>query len=184
MNKWLIVVLSVVGISLLGIVLVIGMVISTSNREATLRTAIEAKQKDNTSEFDNMYKKISQVAQVSEKQMSFLKDIFVSHASARTGNNDGGSLMKWIQESVPNIDTSTMNNLQNIITGSRDAWTMRQKELIDLSREHTKLLRVFPSNVILSMLGRKEINITIVTSSRTDAAFETGKDDDVNVFKK
>jgi len=183
MNKGMIIGLSVIGIVLLGIVMVIGIFISTSNREATLRTAIEAKQKDNTSEFDNMYKKISQVAQVSEKQMSILKDIFVAHASARTGN-DGGSLMKWVQESVPNIDTSTMNNLQNIITGSRDAWTMRQKELIDLSREHTKLLRIFPSNVILSMLGRKEINITIITSSRTTAAFETGKDDDMDVFKK
>ena len=184
MNRGMIIGLSVIGVVLLGIVMFIGMFISASNREATLRTAIEAKQKDNTSEFDNMYKKILQVAQVSEKQMSILKDIFVSHASARTGNGDGGSLMKWVQESVPNIDTSTMNNLQNIITGSRDSWTMRQKELIDLSREHTKLLRVFPSSVILSMLGRKEIDIKIVTSSRTAAAFETGKDDDMDVFKK
>ncbi len=184
MSKGLIISLAVLGVFFLFIITIIGMVISTSNTEATLRTAIETKQKDNQSEFDNLFKKISQVAQVSEKQMSALKDIFVSHAEARTGDNDGGSLMKWVQESVPNVDTSTFKNLQNIITSSRDAWTMRQKELLDLSREHTKLLRIFPSNIILSMLGRKEINIVIITSSRTQAAFETGKDDDTDVFKK
>lgn len=171
----------VVGFS---IIMIVGMVISYSNQEVILRTTIEAKQKDNTSEFDNMYKKISQVAQVSEKQLAVLKDIFVSYADARTGGKDDQMLMKWVKESVPNVDTTTMNNLQNIIVGSRDAWTMRQKELVDLSREHTKLLRVFPSNFILSILGRKQIDITIVTSSRTDKAFTTGKDEDTEVFKK
>lgn len=184
MNKPLIVTLGILGVLVFSFFIIVGMFISTSNTESRLRTTIENKLKDNTSEFDNMYKKISQVAQVSEKQMSYLKDIIISHAEARTGTGDGGSIMKWIQESVPNIDTSTMNNLQNIITSSRDSWTMRQKELIDLSREHTTMLRVFPSNVILSFLGRKEIPITIITSSRTENVFKTGKDDEIKVFSK
>ena len=92
--------------------------------------------------------------------------------------------MKWVQESVPNVDTTTMNNLQNIITGSRDAWTMRQKELIDLNRQHDQILNVFPSGFILKMLGRKSINITIITSDKTETAFATGKDNDTQVFSK
>jgi len=181
MSKGIIVALAVVGVIIVTILMLLGMVISYNNQEATLRTAIEAKLKDNTSEFDNMVKKISQVAQVSEKQLEVLKDIFVSYADARTSDG-GGQLMKWVQESVPNVDTSTMNNLQNIIVGSRDSWTMRQKELVDLSREHTKILRTFPSCMILNILGRKEVPITIITSSRTEKAFATGKDDDVSVF--
>jgi hypothetical protein len=184
MNKVVLGMLVIGGCIVIGAVMLLGMGISVSNQEVTLRTTIEKKQLDNTSEFDNLYKKISQVAQVSEKQMAVLKDIFVSHATARTGNGNDGTMMRWVQESVPNIDTSTLNNLQNILTSSRDAWTMRHKELIDLSREHTKLLRMFPSNLILSFLGRKEINITIVTSTRTEKAFETGKDDDLELFKK
>lgn len=164
------------------LVVLISSVIDVSNREVDLRTQIEAKQKDNTSEFDNMVKKIGQVAQVSKKQLEALKDIFNSYAAARTGNGGGGEVMKWVQESIPNVDTTTMNNLQNIIVSSRDSWTMRQKELIDVSREHQKLLKRFPSGVILSMLGRKSIEIKIVTSSRTENAFATGKDDDTNVF--
>ena len=177
----LIVTLAVLGVIAVEGFTLIGTVISYSNNEVTLRTAIEAKQKDNNSEFDNMYKKISQVAQVSKKQLDALKDIFNSYADART-TDGGGQLMKWVQESVPNVDTSTMNNLQNIITASRDAWTMRQKELVDLHREHTKLMRIFPSGFVLKLLGRKELEITIVTSTRTDNAFATGKDDETNVF--
>ena len=183
MSKGLIITLAVIGVVLVTIFSIVGMFISYSNQEAILRTTIEAKLKDNTSEFDNMIKKISQVAQVSEKQLATLKDIFVSYADARTPKSEN-QLMTWVKESVPNVDTSTLNNLQNIIVGSRDSWTMRQKELVDLSREHTKLLRIFPSSFVLSILGRKEVPITIITSSRTDKAFATGKDDDTNVFSK
>jgi len=183
MNKLVVGLLAFVGLGFLTIAIITGMFISYSNQEAILRTTIEAKQKDNTSEFDNMFKKISQVAQVSEKQLSVLKDILVSYADARTTKSEN-QIMTWVTESVPNVDTSTMNNLQNIIVSSRDSWTMRQKELLDLSREHTKLLRVFPSSFVLSILGRKPIDITIVTSGRTEKAFETGKDDDTDVFSK
>jgi len=159
--------------------------IGISNQEVTLRTTIEQKQKDNTSEYDNMWKKISQVAQVTDAQKNALKEIFEGYAKARTGEgNDSGMIMKWIKESVPNVDTSTFNNLQNIIVSSRDGFTFRQKELLDLKREHDLILRKFPSSLVLSMLGRKPIDVTIVTSSRTAAAFETGRDDDVTVFKK
>jgi len=173
--------LGTVGIAVLGIFMIAGMFISTSNAEATLRVAIEAKQKDNTSEFDNMFKKISQVAQVSSKQMESLKEIFNGYAQARSTGGDN-QLMTWVKEAIPNVDTATFNNLQNIITASRDSWTMRQKELIDLNREHEKMLNIFPDSAILAILGRKSIEIKIVTSGRTDKAFETGKDDDTKVF--
>ena len=163
------------------IVLVIGgMFVSISNNEVDLRTAIEQKQKDNSSEFDNMWKKINQVAQVTDAQRKALLEIFTGYAQART--TDGGGLMKWITESVPHVDTSTFNQLMNTITGSRDAWTFRQKELLDLKREHDRLLRRFPSNMILSFLGRKPIEVIIITSGKTEQAFVSGKDDDTKVF--
>jgi hypothetical protein len=182
MKGWIISV-SIIGVILVCLFMIGGMFVSIGNKEVDLATAIQSKQLDNNNEFDSMYKKISQVSQVSEKQLSALKDIFVSYADARTPDK-AGSVMQWVTEAIPNVDTSTLNNLQNIITSSRDSWTMRQKELIDLNREHNVLLRKFPSSIILSIMGRKEINIQIVTSSRTEKAFETGKDDDTDVFKK
>ncbi len=171
--------LAIVGVAVL---LLVGSVISTSNQEVQLRTTIETKQRDNYSELDNTLKKISQSAQVTTAQKEALKEIIIGNSEAR--NTKGGSLFTSVKEAVPNIDTSTFNNLMNIITSSRDGWTMRQRELLDLSREHSSLMRRFPSGVILTMLGRKEIEVKIVTSDRTEDAFKTGKDNDVNVFQK
>jgi len=163
-------------------IMLIGYVIGVLNRETALRVTIEQKQKDNTSQFDNMWKKIAQVAQVTDAQKNALMEIFNGYAKARTGEGKSGSLATWIHESCPNVDTTTFNNLQNIITGSRDAFTMRQTELLDLNREHQKLIRTIPASFVCSIFGRRSIDIVIVTSSKTEESFKTGKDDDVSVF--
>ena len=160
--------------------------ISYPNQEQRLRNLIEGKQKDNESEFDNMWKKISQVAQVDEVARGTLKDVFVSHAEARTsGGSKDGSLMKWVTESVPNVDLSTTKQMMNIITGSRDSWTQRQKELNDFGRKHDDLITKFPSRLFISMFGNPApIEIPTITSTRSAEAMKTGKDDDVDLFRK
>lgn len=169
------VLLAVVGLSILF------MGISYSNGEVRLRNAITAKQRDNTSEFDNMWKKISQTVQVTQKDRDSLKQIFIEYASARGGNAPrGGALATWISEAVPNIDSATFTNLQNILVGSRDAWTQRQKELLDMSREHNNRLDTFPSSLFVG--GRPRIEVQIITSSKTEAVFQNGNDDDTNLF--
>ena len=158
--------------------------VSVKNTEVGLRNAITAKMKDNESEFDNMFKKIAQTAQVTDAQKNALKEIFIEHAQARSAGSKGGSLATWVQESVPNVDTTTFNNLQNIISGSRDRWTMRQKELIDLSREHQNLLMRFPSSIVCSAFGAQPITITVITSTHAKEAMQTGTDDNIDVFQK
>lgn len=179
--------MAIIAILVAGIITAIVFVIygiSTYNQAARLRNLAEAKTLDNTSEFDNMWKKISQVSQVTTAQKNALKEIFEGYAAARTGSGGGGEVMKWIKESVPNVDTSTFNNLQNIITGSRDSWTNRQKELIDIARQYNQMLATFPDGPFLRMFGFEKIVPKVVTSSRTDKAFETGKDDDVKLDMK
>lgn len=167
----------------LGLVAVVaGVGCSALNGEARLRNAITAKQKDNQSEFDNLWKKVSQVAQVAEKDRDSLKDIIIAHAEARTGSGGGGEVMKWVQESVPTVPPDTMRNLQNLIAGSRDSFTQRQKELLDLKREHDNLLTTMPSSWFLG--GKSPIDVRIITSNRAEKAMETGKDEDVKVFSK
>jgi len=184
MKKFLYIGLSVLILAIISGVFVAAYVVGTLNGETKLKNAIVAKQKDNTSEMDNMWKKISQVAQVTDAQKGALLEIFTGYAEARSAGKEGGSLANWIHEAVPNVDTSTFNNLQNLIAASRDRWTMRQKELIDLNREHDNLLDLFPSNMVCSMFGRQRITITVITSEKTEKVFETGKDDDVSVFPK
>lgn len=183
MNKGMIAVLGVFGIIVIGSFMVAGTFISYFNRDTNLRVLMEAKQTDNQSEFDNVKKKILQVAKVTDKQMESLKEIFVSYADART-SQDSEKMMNWVQEAIPNVDTKTFDNLQNIIVSSRDAFTMRQKELIDLKREHDALIKMFPGNIILGMImGKKPFEIQIVTSTRTKESFKTGVDDDTDLFE-
>ena len=173
-----------IGLILITTFIVLGMGISFSNKEVVLKNTISAKQIDNGNQMDTMWKTISQVAQVTDAQKKALLEIFTGYAQARTGDNKGGSLANWIHEAVPNVDTSTFNNLQNIIVAQRDGFKQRQTELLDLNREHDNLIGTFPNSLFASILGRKHIDVVIVTSTRTENAFKTGKDDDVNVFSK
>jgi hypothetical protein len=159
-----------------------GYFVSVMNTETRQRNAITAKQLDNTSEYDNLWKKLSQAGQVSDAEKEALRQIIVGYADARKSGS--GSLATMVREAVPKVDLHTFKNLLNIVTSSRDAWTMRQKELIDLNREHDNTIDLFPSSVVCAILGRQKIEIKIVTSTRTGEAFKTGKDDDVDLFHK
>lgn len=152
--------------------------VSVNNSEVSLRNTISAKQQDNESEYDSMWKKISQAAQVTDAQKQALLEILRAHAEARSASS-GGAVINWLKESVPNIDTTTFNNLQNIIAASRDRFTVRQKELLDLKQRHDSLLDSFPSGVILSVMGREKISVVIISSSRAEETFKTGTDDNI-----
>jgi len=182
MSKGCMIALGIGVVGVLFFAIIAGVFISGMNREARLRNAITAKQKDNTSEFDNMWKKIKQVAQVPAAKKNALMEIFNGYAAARgQGMQGGGGLAKWVHEAVPNADMKVYDELMRVIVASRDRWTMRQKELLDLKREHDNVLTVFPSSVVCGILGKQPIEVTIVTSAKTEKAFETGKDEDVDL---
>lgn len=156
--------------------------VTTYNNAAGLRNLYEAKVKANSASFDNMWKTISQSAQVTDKQKDALKDIFTSYAGARTtGGSQDGSLMKWVTESIPNVDTSVYKTLMNTITSTRDGWTMRQLELVDIARQYNEALVQFPTNVFLGAFGFKPIDAKVITSDRTEKAFSSGRDDEVKL---
>lgn len=173
---------AILAASALAIALVIGLAViwgfSVSNSEIRLRNALTAKQRDNQSELDNLQKKITQAAQITTAQTKALLEIIVGNAQART--QKGGTLATLVHEAVPNVDVKVFQNLQNIVTAGRDSWTMRQKEILDLKREHDNVRTVAPGSWVVG--GRPEIQVVIVTSDRAEEAFKTGKDNDTDVF--
>jgi hypothetical protein len=177
-TKWLIA-LGVFGVGVLMVLILLGMGVGFHNSEVRLRNLIVNKQTDNKNQMDKMWKTISQVAQVTDDQKQALIEIYNSYTSGR--GSGGGGLMKWVQEAVPNVDQSTFRNLQNIVTAERDGFAMRQKEILDFKREHDNLIDTFPNNIFAALLNRQKINVTIVTSSRTEGAFKSGVDDDVSL---
>jgi hypothetical protein len=182
-NSMLLIGAAILACILLLTVVIGGILVSQYNGAATLKNQYEMKVKDNSSEMDNMWKKISQVCQLPEAKKNAFKEIFTSYAQARTPE-DGGKMMLWIKESAPNLDLNIYDNAQNIIVSSRDSWTMRQKELVGVAEEFNRRLSVFPGNVVLGMFGFQKIDPKVITSTRTEKAFETGKDDDTDLFNK
>ncbi len=160
------------------LIVLMGYGISVSNTEVRLRRAIEAKLTDNGSEFDNLFKKINQVCQVTEQQKTAISELVTGYAEARGGSKPG--FVTMLQEAVPNQSFTAYEKLANVITASRDSWTMRQKELIDLKREHDTLRSTFPSSMIVG--GRPEIAIVVVTSSHAKEVMKTGSDDELDLF--
>jgi hypothetical protein len=158
--------------------------VSFHNKEVRLRNLIVNKQTDNKNEMDAMWKNISQTAQVAEKDRASLMEIFNGYATARAGTDPKTPLMNWIKEAVPNIPAGTFDKLMNIIVAQRDGFKFRQKEILDFKREHDNLIDTFPSNIFAGLLGRHKIDVVIVTSTRTENAFKTGKDDDTQLFSK
>lgn len=173
------IVLGLIGVFVLFLIIIGAVWVSTSNNEVRLRNSITAKQRDNASELDNMQKKIGQTAQVTQEQARALKELVVGYAASRTVQ-DSGKFATLVREAVPTLDQSTYKELMRIITSSRDAFTMRQKELLDLKREHDNVRTTFPGSLIVG--GRPEITVVIVTSERAEESFRTGKDDDTTLF--
>ena len=135
--------------------------------------------------FDNTWKKIQQQANVTDEYKKGFKEIYVSMMDARyAGDSASGkeTLMKWITESNPTFDPSLYKTLMNTIEGSRNEFTMEQKKLIDIDRELKTMKVVFPASLILA--NKPDLEIILVTSSKTEEAYKTGKDDDVDLFKK
>ena len=166
--------------SLFGLVALGMTTLSWHNQAAVLRNSYEMKVKANSGEFDNLWKKIKQSAQVPEQKKEAFKEIFNSYATARKTGGDN-QVMTWLQESVPNVDLQTYDQLMNIITGSRDTWTMKQTELVSIAEQHNAMLVSQPRGFILSIFGHQKIDPKVITSERTEKTFESGKDDDISL---
>jgi hypothetical protein len=170
----------------LGIVLLIGVIgiisyFSISNTEIKLRQKVVAQQQVNKTVFDNTWKIISQQAEVSEQYKESFAKIYPKLMDGRYGNTRGGALMSWIQESNPNFDVSLYSKLMTTIEAQRSIFTMEQKKLIDLGREHTVYISTFPNTIFIG--NRGEIKLNIVTSDKTEKSFETGQDNEVRLFE-
>ncbi len=176
-----------IGLAVLVAILIfvyVSMSISYKNEEATLRINIDKQTQVNEVRFDNTWKIIKEKGQVAEKYKDAFKDIYVSIMQGRYGE-DGrqeGGFMNMLQENNPNFDNSLYKDLMQTIEAERKGFEREQKTLIALSEQHTILIKTFPGSYFLSDI--QPIEIKLVTSGKTKKSFETGEENDVDVFDK
>jgi len=171
-----------VGVAIAVVILAVPvlMYFSYSNSEITLRNQVEGQQKSNAVTFDTVWKIISGQAQVAEQHKDAFEKIYVSIMEKRYEGKD--PLLSFITEANPNFDMKLYEKVSNSIEAQRETFKRDQKKLIDLAQEHKTLCQTAPGSFFLS--GRPMVEIKLVTSSRTEKAFETGKEDETDVFQK
>lgn len=156
----------------------------TYNSFISLERGLVAQYEQNKNNYDNMFKKFREAAQVTTMQADDLERVYKSAIQGRYGENGSQAVFQMIKEQNPNLDSTTYKRLQDIIVEGRDTFEDNQKLLIDKKRTYETVLATFPSNIIASIFGFPKINLEefgIVTSGRTSNAFETKKDEEIKL---
>lgn len=163
-----------------GITLV-GTYLSVNNEEKQLRNLAEAQRGKIETQYDAMWKIIQQKAKVTDEYKDSFKEIFVGIIDGRYSQGDG-SLMKWIQESNPNFDSSMYKDLMATIDIKRTEFMNTQNRMLDIIREHKNLCMMAPKCWFVS--NNSEIEYTIISSTKSKATMQTGIEDDIELFNK
>jgi hypothetical protein len=162
------------------ILAIVGMRISCSNDEIGLRNQAKAQQDCNKIIYDKVWKTISQIAQVAAKYEEAFKTIYTKIMDERYGKEGDNLLAKFITEQNPNLSTDLYNQIIDAVKANRAEFATVQKKLVDIKREHDNLRQKFPGSIFVG--SRPELQIQIVTSTKTEETFKSGKEDDVKLF--
>jgi hypothetical protein len=170
------------GFGILGLVLGVGgfmWYFSIVNGEARLRNKAVAQQKANEAVFDNMWKTIAQVSNVADDHKEDFRTSWKEILTSQNSGERGGMINVVINKINPQLDSSLRKRVQTVVEASRKEFLNNQKQLIDIKREHDNMRTTAPSMWFVGTVP--ELEITIVTSTRTGDVFDAGKDDNIDL---
>jgi hypothetical protein len=174
----------VVGLLIVGVIVLVvgGSMIGTLNAERQVKNAVVAQAGRNELMYDTMWKTIKGKAQISDKYAAQFKDVF-SAIMSDNKSREGGALAKFVTESNPEFDSSLLKDLSQTVEALRREFMNEQGKSLRLKNEWDNYYSNIGSGMVLSMAGREQdVEILIVTSAKTKHVFESGEDNDVNVF--
>lgn len=174
--------LGLIGVLLVCAVIMFSYVIGTLNREATVRVQFEAQQKVNESSFDKTWKIIKQQSGVANTERDSFRQTYTEIMTATKGVAGNGQLASFFTQAKVDISPQLFSQLMTTIESQRESFHRDQQKLLQIQAEHDKCFEVQPSGMILSMFGRQNnLKAKLVTSSKTNEAFETGEDNDTDL---
>ena len=159
-----------------------GMWASANNKEVGLRNAFAAQQKSNESSFDKMWKTLQQQTGVADHERESFKQTYSQIMQDTKGVAGNGQLASFFTQAKIDISPGLFSQLMSSIEAQRAMFHEDQRHLLKIKQEHDDVLQKFPSNLFVGY--RSQLEAKIVTSTRTDATFVSGKDDDVNLYAK
>lgn len=171
----------IIGIIIVGLLLgAFGIVWGQRSELVKLDEKIKAQHTANKSDYDNMWKKFKEMTQVTDIQAEQFKDVYTGLIQGRY--QDSSLLFKMVQEQNPQLDTSVYSNIQREIAAGRNQFNNNQAKLVDVIREYNSAVR---DRCILGAMifnfKEKDPNQYVVTSERTTKAFDSGKDEVIDL---
>jgi len=166
------------------------------NGAVKLEEAVTAQYKDNQNRYDAFWKKVQEVAQVPGQYKNDFKDLLVSETQAKFGPEGSKAAFQWFKDRDINFDGSQYRQVMAVVESGRNDFKRSQSELLDKQRVLKTKLRGFfgrvwagfydfPVAVLGEFAPPKDLDgdgkITvldypIVTSAKTEAVFQEGKD--------
>ena len=179
---------TIISLVLVGLMLVLGTFLaityfSTRNKEIRLRKQVEAKQEVCKSFYSKMFTEIKEIAQVADQYKETFKEVYPALMEGRYGNARGGALMSWVQESNPNFDIKLYDRLITVIESNREDFQVQQEQLIDLKRNYDSWIEQVPTSWFLPS-DITSIKITTIIVKASQKAFESGEDQEIDIFNK
>src|SRR3990167_3376197 len=124
-----------------GVAAIIGVIVLTAstlilgflafqNGAAQHENGIKAQYTQNQNSYDNGYKKVLEVSQVTEAYAGDLETVYRAAIEGRYGDNGSQAVMQWITEQNPSLDPSLYRQIQQTIEGFRNQFQQEQKQLI------------------------------------------------------
>lgn len=164
---------------LLAFVAVVGLIMYAhyNNREVRLKRQALAMEKDVQVAHDNMWKTLQDQLGVRDAYKDDFAQVFPQLMQAQNPQDGEQLMMKFVtQAQIPVYDNALNRQLFASIENKRAEFAMQLKSAFDVEREHNTLIDEFPSNLFV---GRREyVNIKPITSTRSQEAQRTGRDDE------
>lgn len=152
--------------------------VGTHNTYVSLEESIKAQYSQNQNNYDNFYKSVSETMQLTDAYSDDFKKVYDSLMQGRYGDGGSKAVMQWIQENMPQMDSSVYTKVQDAILAGRRDFEQNQKILLDKKRVYEQELRVVPKSLLAGFMGFPKIDLAqygIVTSDKTEEAFKSKK---------
>lgn len=181
--------LAIVG-GLIGAVVVAGIVIAmllinANNTAVRHEKGIEAQYTEMENVLGQYSLKVVEAAKIPDMATQDLKEVMRGALSARYGEGGSQAAFQWIKETYPGqVDPALYQKIQQIIEGGRNKFENAQTMLIDRKRAYEEALGMFPSGVLMKIVGFPKIDLSkfnIISSGHAKEAFATGVDKPIDI---
>lgn len=138
----------------------------------------------NKNNYDKMWKTFKETAGVTSMYTEDLEKVYKSAIQGRYGAEGSKAVFQMLTEQNPSFDQAMYKRLQEIIEAGRADFEENQRVFLDKKKQYATFLDEIPEGLIATFFGFPKINLSdynIVTSDRTEGAFNAGKDDEIKL---